>query len=308
MIRSMTAFGNTRAESEFGSISIDLRSVNNRYLDLSLRLPEDMRFLESTLRERLNTSLQRGKVELRLSFIRPQTTQQTPLQTELLQKAADDLELARRFIPDVPAPTLHELQQASRQETAETDQEAWQALGLSACDAALKELLEARTREGRRLADTMLDTAKAIDEIVERVETHMPQILQEQQQKIAERLHEALHTISPDGFDLISGDELSARIAQEASLFSLRVDVAEELTRLRSHVKELEHILSATSEASPKGTRKGSAGKRLDFLFQEMNREANTLGSKAGSLQVTEAAIDLKLLIEQMREQAQNIE
>lgn len=305
MIRSMTAFGSARADSDIGTISIDLRSVNNRYLDLNLRLPEDMRFVESALRERLSSALQRGKVELRLSFIRKPQQDVSGLQTQLLQKIADDLAQVRRLIPDAPAPSLSEIA-ASHHQTLETDQEAWQALSIEVCNLALDELVAAREREGQRLAQDMLEIANSISAIVDQVETHMPQILLDQQQKISERLREALLSVSPEGFELISGEELSARIAQEASLFSLRVDVAEELTRLRSHVKELELILGGNGNTKSKA--KGSRGKRLDFLFQEMNREANTLGSKAAALSVTEAAIDLKLLIEQLREQAQNIE
>jgi len=125
---------------------------------------------------------------------------------------------------------------------------------------------------------------------------------------VAQRLREALEAASPEGFAQIGGAELSARIAQEAGLFGLRVDVAEEIARLRSHLAELQHILGDAGAAGRQPPPKGSRGKRLDFLFQEMNREANTLGSKSAALSVTQAAIDLKLLIEQMREQAQNIE
>ena len=153
----------------------------------------------------------------------------------------------------------------------------------------------------------MLTCAAECSTIVDHVEAELPAILAEHQEKIATRLRDALQAAGADGLAQISGQELSARIAQEASLFGLRVDVAEELSRLRSHIAELQHILQ-TGQTSGKGRTSGSAGKRLDFLFQEMNREANTLGSKAGALSMTRAAIDLKLLIEQMREQAQNIE
>ncbi len=258
MIRSMTAFGNARAESDLGTISVDLRSVNNRYLDLTLRIPEEMRFVESALRERLTTRLQRGKVELRLSFTKKMQNQQQPLQAEFLQRIADDLALARSIIPDVPAPRLSELSSAHHQEATQADLDAWQALCIEAFDLALNELQASRQREGKRLADNMLEIAAEVDNIATRVETHMPQILIDQQQKISERLHEALMGISPEGFDLISGEELSARIAQEASLFSMRIDVAEELTRLRSHVKELDHILAAEATSDKKARAKAA--------------------------------------------------
>ncbi|MGG4603787.1 YicC/YloC family endoribonuclease [Paenalcaligenes sp. Me131] len=307
MISSMTAFGSARAESELGSITIDLRSVNNRYLDLNLRIPEELRFVESQVRERLNESLQRGKIELRLSFHKNLLVQKSRLDPAYLEKLAAELELARRFIPDTPAPKLQELMQSQQQEQTQEKAEQWQATCLEALGQALQDFQAARLREGERLAKEMLSIAADIQRIVDDVEQHIPQMLQDQQNKISDRLRESLSLANPDGFSHISGEELSARIAQEASLFSLRSDVAEELTRLRSHLKELQHILQG-KDTGNKRQRKGSSGKRLDFLFQEMNREANTLGSKAGSLNVTEAAIDLKLLIEQMREQAQNIE
>jgi uncharacterized protein (TIGR00255 family) len=188
------------------------------------------------------------------------------------------------------------------------DPEQWLPMCQDAITQALAELQAAREREGLRLAQVMLDDASQIANIVDDVQSQLPALLAEHQEKIATRLREALQAISPDGFSQISGQELSARIAQEASLFGLRIDVAEELTRLRSHIDELQHILQTGQAGGNKTRSSGSAGKRLDFLFQEMNREANTLGSKAGALSVTRAAIDLKLLIEQMREQAQNIE
>src|SRR5690606_33446344 len=188
------------------------------------------------------------------------------------------------------------------------DPEIWLGMCAQATEHALAELQAAREREGQRLATMMLDCARDVGSIVEHVEQQLPELLAEHQEKISNKLRDALNVASPEGFAQISGAELSARIAQEASLFSLRIDVAEELSRLRSHIAELEHLLT-TGEADNKGKKNsGSAGKRLDFLFQEMNREANTLGSKASALSVTRAAIDLKLLIEQMREQAQNIE
>src|SRR5699024_4763095 len=179
------------------------------------------------------------------------------------------------------------------------DTEVWVALCDEACTQAMQQLLDARQREGRRLAATMLEAAGSMTEMVDAVEKDMPTILAAHQQKIVDRLQESLSAVSPDGFSQISGSALSARLAQEASLFAMRSDVAEELTRLRSHIAELAHLLK-TGNTKPSGRGKGSTGKRLDFLCQEMNREANTLGSKAAGLAVTNAAIDLKLLVEQL--------
>jgi uncharacterized protein (TIGR00255 family) len=172
-------------------------------------------------------------------------------------------------------------------------------------------LVEGRIREGARLAQTMLDTAHDVRAIVDLVESQMPMLLQTQRDKLASKLKETIQNAFPGGFVHITGAELSERITSESSLFALRIDVAEELARLKSHLTELEFLLNTDSaHGKQKSTAKntGSTGKRLDFLFQEMNREANTLGSKAGSLDMTRAAMDLKLLIEQMREQAMNIE
>jgi uncharacterized protein (TIGR00255 family) len=145
--------------------------------------------------------------------------------------------------------------------------------------------------------------------VIEVVQAHMPALVVAHRDRLANKLRETLQVAFPAGFSHITGAELSERIASESSLFAIRIDVAEELARLTSHLTELEFLLNPGKTPSSKKTHSaGSAGKRLDFLFQEMNREANTLGSKAGSLEMTQAAIDLKLLIEQMREQAMNIE
>jgi uncharacterized protein (TIGR00255 family) len=158
----------------------------------------------------------------------------------------------------------------------------------------------------------MRECAAGIERIVEEVERQLPQLLADHREKLAAKLRETVEAAFPGGFTHITGPELTERLAQEANLFAMRIDVAEELSRLRSHLAELVHILAdgdaGGAAKSGKRANAGSAGKRLDFLFQEMNREANTLGSKAGSVDVTRAAMDLKLLIEQMREQAQNIE
>ena len=332
MISSMTAFGAARAESTLGSVTVEIRTVNSRYLDVSLRLPDDLRLAEAPLREQIGAHLRRGKVEVRASFARTADSAEQELADDYLKRTAEQLGRARAFIPDTPAPSLAELIKGASASDEAPDPRAWSALCTEASGQALLELQANREREGRRLADMMLDCARGVADIVETVEGEVPRLLAEHQQKLAAKLRETLEAASPAGLAMISGEELSARIAQESSLFSLRIDVAEELSRLRSHISELQHLLggpgassvgsgatapsgspasAAASAAKPKGAGKaasGSIGKRLDFLFQEMNREANTLGSKASGIEVTRAAIDLKLLIEQMREQAQNIE
>lgn len=310
MIRSMTAFGNARAESAHGSVTIEFRTVNNRFLDINFRLPEDLRMVEGLIREQLSQAVTRGKVEIRLNYVRAETQASASLDADHLAHLASQLHAARKVIPDTPAPSLNDLlNRPSGTENPAFDPEVWTAMCREASTQALAELQAAREREGQRLAAMMRECSNGISAIVDEVEQELPVLLAEHQEKISNKLRDALTAVSPEGFAQISGAELSARIAQEASLFSLRIDVAEELARLRSHTAELEHLLSTGQSGYAKGKKSsGSAGKRLDFLFQEMNREANTLGSKASALSVTRAAIDLKLLIEQMREQAQNIE
>ncbi len=310
MIRSMTAFGNARAESAQGSVTIEFRTVNSRFLDINFRLPEDLRMAEGIIREKLAAAVTRGKVEIRVNYVRADTRATASLDPDYLAMLAAQLQAARGVIPDVPAPRLSELLNGpGATENAGFDPEIWTAMCLEATVQALAELQAAREREGQRLATMMNECAVEVSAIVDQVEEQLPALLAEHQDKISNKLRDTLMAVSPGGFAQISGPELSARIAQESSLFSLRIDVAEELSRLRSHIAELQHLLSTGETLGRKDKKNsGSAGKRLDFLFQEMNREANTLGSKASALSVTRAAIDLKLLIEQMREQAQNIE
>ncbi|HLS50898.1 MAG TPA: DUF1732 domain-containing protein [Burkholderiaceae bacterium] len=327
MIRSMTAYGSGQAQSGVGRVNIDVRTVNSRFLDVHLRLPDDLRQAETRLREQISQVVKRGKLELRLHYVQSGQATLAALDEPFVNEVAKQLAAMRRILPDMPPPSLFELHKHANLSLADgLDTEAWLPLCYEACEEALAQLQANREREGLRLATEMQGYAKQISAIVVELEAALPQMMQAHQAKITERLRDTLAAAHPDGFAQISGDELSARIAQEASLFSMRADVAEELTRLRSHVAELHYLLglTPTSEAdqslapAPAADKKnstssrrnvaGSTGKRLDFLFQEMHREANTLGSKAAELAVTHAAIDLKLLIEQLREQAQNIE
>lgn len=315
MIRSMTAYGGARVETEHGTLNIEFRTVNNRYLDVALRLPEDLRFAEGMIREQLGKIVIRGKVDVRVNYARARSVDDVTLDSDFLRTMADQLRAAREIIPDLRAPRLADVLAGPGASDGQLDPDAWLPMCQQACSRALVELQAAREREGQRLADMMLACAADVAQIVDQVETDLPTIQNDYQARITTRLREALQAANPEGFANIGGPELSARISQESVLFALRIDVAEELSRLRSHISELQHILRDGTEPAGAGAskggaaaRKGSAGKRLDFLFQEMNREANTLGSKAGALSVTHGAIDLKLLIEQMREQAQNLE
>lgn len=311
MINSMTAFGSGKSEQTFGSVTVELRSVNSRFLDIQFRLPDELRLAEQPIKERLSATLSRGKVEVRVHFSRAQTTSQAEISEDVLERVASQLKRVRMVLPETSSPSLSEMMNWMSAQQSSVDPDLWLGACQSALNAALSELVAGRQREGQRLAKAMLEIAAQIETIVSAVEAQMPTLIALQKERLAQKLRETIQNAFPSGFTHISGSELSERLASESSLFALRIDVAEELTRLKSHLRELEFLLTDAQQTGDKqksNSARGSAGKRLDFLFQEMNREANTLGSKSGSLEMTKAAIDLKLLIEQMKEQAMNIE
>jgi len=313
MIASMTAFGQGKITADCGAVTIEIKTVNSRYLDVLFRLPDEMRLAEQPIRDRLSKTLARGKIEVRASFTRPAASNEQTLNEEAMQRIATQLAQIQKILPHTESPRFNEIVGLAGGQQTRIEPEDWAQACLTALEPALAQLIEGRQREGARLAQSMLETAAEVTAILTDVEKHLPLLLITQRDKLAQKLKDTIQSAFPSGFTHISGAELSERIACEASLFALRIDVAEELTRLKSHLTELEFLLSNQAKSSTKqnkanATQPGSAGKRLDFLFQEMNREANTLGSKAGSLEMTLAAIDLKLLIEQMREQAMNIE
>ncbi len=311
MITSMTAFGSGKSERTFGSVTVELRSVNSRFLDIQFRLPDELRMAEQPIKERISTELSRGKIEVRAHFSRAQTSVQTEISEDAILLVAQQLAQFRKILPETASPSFYEMLGSMNAQHPPIDPELWMGACQEALTAALSELLYGRQREGQRLSLAMLETANQIGLIVDAVEQQMPLLIKTQKERLAQKLRETIQNAFPSGFTHISGPELSERLASESSLFALRIDVAEELTRLKSHLTELEFLLKDAPETPSKkkgNPSRGSAGKRLDFLFQEMNREANTLGSKAGSLEMSKAAIDLKLLIEQMKEQAMNIE
>ena len=254
--------------------------------------------METPLRELLTAQLARGKVEIRVSFTRNASADMSRLDPAWLETLSEQLQAARRILPDIASPRLVELFNWPGQRGNDAlDPQVWGAACLQAAQQALTQLQEGREREGQRLAAMMRECADGVGRIVETVESHLPQLLAEHREKLAAKLRESVETAFPGGFNHISGTELSERLAQEANLFALRIDVAEELSRLRSHLEELRHLLG-DGGGKGVGQERRQRRQRLDFLFQEMNREANTLGSKAGSMDVTRAAMDLMLLIE----------
>jgi len=288
MILSMTGFAAVAGDLPGVSVAVELRSVNHRYLDLALRLPDEVRVLETPLRERLAAELKRGKVECRVSLNRDVAA--------ALDIAVDGKRVARLAAAAVEV--RHKVPDATPLSVAEIlrwpgvlaepalPPEAVAAKVHELVDEALSELAAARSREGDKLARLLLARCDDIDAQVARVLPRVPAIHAAYVEKLAARLREAGQDPDED------------RMKQELALFATKTDVAEEIARLSTHVAEVRRVLKAG----------GSAGKRLDFLAQELHREANTLGSKSVDAELSQVALELKVLIEQMREQIQNIE
>ncbi len=288
MILSMTGFAAVAAELPGVSLSVELRSVNHRYLDLQLRLPDELRGLESSLREWIGAELRRGKVECRISLNRSAPGAAAiaidSARVEQLAKAAADVE---RHAPGATPLTVAEILRwpgVLAEPTVAPEELAVRVQELIA--RALKDLAASREREGAKLAAALLERCAAIDVQIARVTPRIPALHAAYVEKLGTRLREA--GLDPD----------QDRLKQELALFAAKIDVAEEVERLRTHVAEVRRVLEAG----------GSAGKRLDFLMQELHREANTLGSKSVDAELSQASLELKVLIEQMREQVQNLE
>ncbi|AWI79174.1 YicC family protein [Parazoarcus communis] len=288
MIHSMTGFAVQTRDLGPVSLHLELRSVNSRYLDLNFRIVEDLRQAEPAIREQITGRLSRGKVECRLNL---QTNNAAPrtlaLNSGLLAQLADAQTKVQAQFPSAKPMSVGELLRwpgmlADDGVTFEQMQPAIAELAR----AALDELVATRGREGEKLAEMIRERITRMRELVELATPRMPAIVVEYQNKLTARLRDAVATLDED------------RIRQEVALYAQRIDVAEELTRLTTHLDELERILKAG----------GSAGKRLDFLMQELNREANTLASKSPATDITAVAMEMKVLIEQIREQVQNLE
>ncbi len=287
MIRSMTAFAG--AEAEVGSLLIncELRSVNHRYCDISLKLPESLRFVESDIRSAIAARLKRGKIECSLNYKKRESKQSYEFDLEavkglLAATAAIELQMEQ----PQPFSALDVLAFPGIQQEREVDRDALQ-LGIGELlERALTEMLAAREREGEQLGRLVEERCAAMRGLVERARARMPEVLRLLREKLTERVK-----------DLVAEPDLD-RLEQELVLLAQKLDVAEELDRLQTHIDEVSRVL----------TQDEPVGRRLDFLMQEMNREANTLGSKSADKEMTAISIDLKVLIEQMREQIQNIE
>lgn len=288
MIQSMTGYAVQTLDLPSLTLNLELRSVNSRYLDLSFRMPDEWRAAEGPLRELIQGGVSRGKVECRLSYQRRQVMSgETTLNTALIQQLQTLQAAVREAMPAAAPLTVNEVLRwpgvlAEDELRFDDLQAAIQSLGA----AAVKELTDTRSREGARLGELIMARTAAMRALVKQIEPRMPQIVAEHQEKLATRLRDAVASFDEE------------RIRQEVSLFAVRIDVAEELNRLVTHLDEVDRVIC-------KG---GAVGKRLDFLMQELNREANTLGSKSVAADQSAAAVELKILIEQMREQIQNLE
>lgn len=288
MTRSMTAFARQTTQFEWGSLSWEIRSVNHRYLEPHFRLPDTLRELEFPLRELLRKKLNRGKLECGLRY---QLNEGKAASFSVNQQVCDQLQSAVKYVQTrfydtaLPDP-LGILQWPGVLQQQDLDMKQIQADALGAFDDVLKELITGREREGEELKVFIERRLQAVSHEAENVAALMPVILERQKQRIIQRLEDA-------GVDLEPG-----RLEQEMVLIAQKSDVEEELDRLKVHIAEVARVLKAG----------GPIGRRLDFLMQELNRESNTLGSKSVNAGTTQIAVNLKVLIEQMREQIQNIE
>jgi uncharacterized protein (TIGR00255 family) len=297
-VLSMTGYGTVTRDHELGRLTIELRSVNSRFLDLAFRLPDELRALEPVIREVVQSRVTRGKVDCRASVQhRHASRAEVVLRSGALEALRGaQAEVLRAFPQAAPLTVADCLRFPGVVDDPQPDPAQWVAAFRPLAGEAVEELLAGRAREGARLADVIRDRARAMSAVVASLKPRAPELVAEFGARLTERLREAA-TGGLQG-TAVPLDEALARIRQEVSVYGMRVDVAEELARLEIHVAELGRILDAG----------GAVGKRLDFLMQELNREANTLGSKAAGMEVTQASVELKLLIEQVREQVQNLE
>ncbi|MBI5626742.1 MAG: YicC family protein, partial [Nitrosomonadales bacterium] len=290
MILSMTGYATASAELENGSLTLELRAVNHRYLDIQLRMPDELRCFENGLREAITAQLQRGKVECRINYAARSAQNGATLNHNLLRQLATWSKAVQDALPDVRSLSVADVLRWNG--VLETPSASTDELNVALFDlmqTALMEFSAARAREGEKLKDFLLQRVEKIEALRNSVMPHVPAAIAAYEQKLIARLREAMQNAPAQ-------DSPDERIRQEITLFASKIDVDEELSRLASHLTEMRRIL----------TQGGAVGKRLDFSMQELNREANTLGSKSVDAEVSRSAMEMKILIEQMREQIQN--
>ncbi len=288
MTRSMTAFARQEHEGEWGSLIIELRTVNSRFLEINPRVADELRQYENKVRNAINARLSRGKVDCTIRYKAPEIGETT---IKINIALAKELAHATRELDSIiynpsPVSAFELLKWPGVIEPPSTDPEALLKALEYAIIKALDDLDEGRLREGEKLKTIIEQRIDAIGEVVNNVTTRLPEVLQKSRERLHSRLAELTQEVNQE------------RIEQEMVILAQKLDVDEELDRLKTHMSEVKHILKQNKPV----------GRRLDFLMQELNREANTLGSKSIDIETTQASIDLKVLIEQMREQIQNIE
>ena len=286
MIRSMTAFASGERATPWGLLGCELRSVNHRFLETGLRLADDLRSLEPVLRERVAGRVQRGKLDLVLRLRTPETAVALTVNEPLLEQLGSLAQRLDAKFPRLRVEFTQLLQVPGVLKVPTADGEALQAQALELLDQVLDEFVVAREREGAKLAAAISERVDSIERIAGQVRELIPAIREGQRAKLAARLADLPHPVEP------------GRAEQELVLWLQKLDVDEELDRLSSHLVEIRRVLG----------QREPVGRRLDFLLQEFNREANTLGSKSVDARTSAAAVDLKVLIDQVREQVQNIE
>ena len=288
MTASMTGFAARSLNLEHASVSIDLRSVNQRYLELHFRLADEFRPLEPQLRDLIHQRLARGKVECRISLVlQPAASLDNGLNPAILERLSHwQADVLQRLPGSAPLSVNEILRWPGAVQTAALSQDALNEATLAAVRETLGELVESRQREGAKLKQHILDRLAAAEAQVAGLQPMLPALAAAQREKLAERLRDAL------------GEAGHERLAQEVALAAQKADIDEECSRLITHFAEVRRVLDQA----------GAVGKRLDFLMQELHREANTLGSKSVAVETSRVSLELKVLIEQMREQVQNIE
>lgn len=287
MIFSMTGFAAQEHQTETATLMLELRAVNSRYLDLHFKLDDAFKAFELPIRERIGKHISRGKVECKLSLVQRTKSQQTMLlDTDVLKQLAHLQQDALAIFPHSATLSMAEILRWPGAIVTEGGNQDLTQDVMDLVELGLEALNASRAREGEKLKALIEDRIKQIGDLILQVKPLLPALAKSYQIKLEAKLHETLKTIDQE------------RIAQELVMFAQRIDVDEELTRLSAHITEVQRILNS----------KDPAGKRLDFLMQELNREANTLGSKSVSIETTQVSMQLKVLIEQMREQIQNIE
>ncbi len=297
----MTAYATTSVETVAGTLTIELKSVNSRFLDLQFRMNDEFRAYEPFFRETIMQNVKRGKVECRFSFARGvQNASMLSLNHSLFLELSRLQHEIRQHNPEAQVMTVNELLRwPGMIEEAAPDQETLQQQVRQAMIDTLGTFTAEREREGAALTKTLVERVNVMQRIVGEIEPLIPQMVEQFKQKAVDRMQEALGiALSGNVAVTMTQQEASERIRQEVTLYGMRIDVAEELSRLKIHLDETKAILE-------KG---GLVGKRMDFMLQELNREANTLGSKAAIKELSDASMELKLLIEQIREQIQNLE